>query len=291
MHMGMRNSQNARSRSDRAFCLCIYCSSCSERSRSCSPCYFLLICCQSHTQAKMPTRVQISAPATIKKFIPPPYLIIPYPLSSKAKGQALAIKGDAVINPKIVYIIVFIVFYFFKNFYSTFAYSIHPHTGKVINRVYSIVFKKSVTLYVMDGELFNMIQKQERGVSVDGPREVKHLPEFSFIPPELLKKDMPTVVSARAGEVGVQGFREKCAVVGVVLGGLSLVSWVVILFGILASIAGIALSLVGLKSSSSKCARTGLGLSLVGLIAALLYAFVASKGIINYNYFTSDFWG
>lgn len=144
----------------------------------------------------------------------------------------------------------------------------------------------------MEGELFNMIQKQEQGALIDAPREVKHLPEFSFVPQELLKKkDLPIVESAQRWKVGNQGLREKCAVAGVVLGGLSLVSWVVILFGILAAIAGIAFSIVGLKSNGSKYARIGLGLSLAGLVAALLYAFVASKGIINYNYFTSEFWG
>ena len=135
----------------------------------------------------------------------------------------------------------------------------------------------------MEGELFNAIQKQENIASADAPREVKPSPEFSFVPPELLKKETAKT----------QGFcvREKCAVVGAVFGGIALVSWVVILLGILAAIAGIALSIVGLKSSSPKYARIGLGLSIVGLIAALLYAFAAYQGMINYNYFTSEFWG
>ena len=135
----------------------------------------------------------------------------------------------------------------------------------------------------MEGELFNAIQKQESGAPAEVHHEVKPSPEFSFVPPELLKKEM----------IKTQGFcvREKCAVVGAVFGGIALVSWVVILFGILAAIAGIALSIVGLKSKSSKYARIGLGLSIVGLIAALLYAFAAYQGMINYNYFTSEFWG
>lgn len=136
----------------------------------------------------------------------------------------------------------------------------------------------------MEGELFNTIQKQENGATAEPSREVKPSPEFSFVPPELLKKEGIRTQG--------QGFcvREKCAVVGAVFGGLALVSWVVILFGILVATAGIALSIVGLKSKSSKYARIGLGLSIVGLVAALLYAFAAYQGMINYNYFTSDFW-
>lgn len=136
----------------------------------------------------------------------------------------------------------------------------------------------------MEGELFNTIQNQENGATAEHSREVKPSPEFSFVPPELLKKD--------GIQTQGQGFcvREKCAVVGAVFGGLALVSWVVILFGILAATAGIALSIVGLKSKSSKYARIGLGLSIVGLVAALLYALAAYQGMINYNYFTSDFW-
>ena len=68
----------------------------------------------------------------------------------------------------------------------------------------------------MEGELFNAIQKQENIASADAPHEVKPSPEFSFIPPELLKKETAKT----------QGFcvREKCAVVGAVFGGIALVS-------------------------------------------------------------------
>lgn len=136
----------------------------------------------------------------------------------------------------------------------------------------------------MEGELFNAIQKQESGAPAEVHHEVKPAPEFSFVPPELLKKEMIKTQG--------QGFcvREKCAVVGAVFGGIALVSWVVILLGILAAIAGIALSVAGLKSKSSRYARIGLGLSILGLVAALLYAFAAYQGMINYNYFTSEFW-
>ena len=143
----------------------------------------------------------------------------------------------------------------------------------------------------MEGELFNAIQKQENVTPAEVSRGASPLPKLSFVPPELLKKDLSGAVSAQVGTMGAQGLRGKCAVGGVVFGGLSLICWVVIIFGILASSAGIALSVAGLRSNSSKYARIGLGLSIFGVVAALLYAFAAYQGMINYNYFTSDFWG
>lgn len=131
----------------------------------------------------------------------------------------------------------------------------------------------------MEEKLFSVIQKQKSAVSIDDTYKAKRLPEFSFIPSELLEKETTS-----------HAVREKCAIASIVIGGISLLSWVVILFGILVSMFGVLLSVVGLRSNNSKYARVGLMLSLIGLAAAFLYAFAASKGIVNYNYFTTEFW-
>jgi hypothetical protein len=134
----------------------------------------------------------------------------------------------------------------------------------------------------MEGELFNQIQKQEEVTPTGALPETKQLPPLSFIPSELFKKgegDKP------------RGMRDKCALLGMILGVLAVVSWIVILFGILYSILGIILSVIGLKSTRKKWARIGLTLSIIGLILSFWYVFAAHKGMVNYNYFTSEFWG
>lgn len=145
----------------------------------------------------------------------------------------------------------------------------------------------------MEGEIFNATRKQENAAPADTSHEGESLRDFLFIPSELLKKDLPAVVSEKVGLKEMHLFhdpREVCAAASIIFGGISLVSWIVILFGLLTSISGVALAVVGFKSSGSKYARIGLGLSLAGLVASLLYAFAAYQGMVNYNYFTSEFW-
>ncbi|MBI5077747.1 MAG: hypothetical protein HZB11_00020 [Candidatus Yonathbacteria bacterium] len=134
----------------------------------------------------------------------------------------------------------------------------------------------------MEGELFNQIQKQEEVTPAGALPETKPFPHLSFIPSGLLKK--------KEGDEP-RGTRDKCALFGMILGILAVVSWVVILFGILYSILGIILSVIGLKSTRKKWARIGLTLSVIGLIISIWYVFAARNGVINYNYFTSEFWG
>lgn len=81
----------------------------------------------------------------------------------------------------------------------------------------------------------------------------------------------------------------RCAIVSVVLGSISLVSWVVMIFGLFTSVLGIIFGIMGLKSTTrAKYARLGLILSIIGFLAALLYAYTASRGMINYSYFTTE---
>lgn len=146
----------------------------------------------------------------------------------------------------------------------------------------------------MEEENFNAIQKQESAAPVEVPREANPLPELLFVPSELLKKDLLAGAPEKSGLKGLHLFhnpREVCAAASIVFGGISLISWVVILFGLLSSVSGIVLAVVGFKSDGSKYARIGLGLSIAGLVASLLYVYAASQGMINYNYFTSEFWG
>lgn len=122
----------------------------------------------------------------------------------------------------------------------------------------------------MEGEYLNPIQNQEAST-----------PKLSFIPSELLKKIEGT---------DEHGMHERCALFGLILGAIAVVSWIVILFGVVYSIVGIVLSAIGLKSSRKKWAQIGLGLSILGLILSIWYIYAAYNGMINYNYFTSEFW-
>ncbi len=76
-----------------------------------------------------------------------------------------------------------------------------------------------------------------------------------------------------------------------VFGCISIISWTIIVLGVAVSLIGIVFSILGIQSSRSKLARIGLGLSLAGGAATILYIVLIYAGIINYNYFTNEFWG
>jgi len=129
----------------------------------------------------------------------------------------------------------------------------------------------------MEGENLNQNQNTSEQTAV----EPKPLPKISFIPSELLKK-----IEVPNGHE----LHERCALLGLILGTIAVVSWVVILFGVVYSILGIILSIIGLKSARQKWAKIGLVLSIIGLLLSVWYVFAAYNGMINYNYFTSEFW-
>ena len=104
-------------------------------------------------------------------------------------------------------------------------------------------------------------------------RAQESLLQLSFIPEQLR---------------GGRSVRERCAVISVVLGGISLVSWVVMIFGAVSSVLGIIFGFVGLKSKHPKHARVGLTLSIAGFFAVLFYAFAAARGLIHLSYFTTE---
>ena len=133
----------------------------------------------------------------------------------------------------------------------------------------------------MENELFNQTQKPEEQTPTQASSETKPLPKLSFIPSDLLKKIEGN---------GEHGIHERCALFGLILGAIAVVSWVVILFGVVYSIFGIILSVIGLKSARQKWAKIGLGLSVLGLILSVWYVLAVYNGMINYNYFTSEFW-
>lgn len=130
----------------------------------------------------------------------------------------------------------------------------------------------------MDGEAFSQIQNTGELSVV----ETKPIPKISFVPSELLKKI--------EGD-SEHGIYERCALFGLILGAIAVVSWIVILFGVVYSIVGIVLSVIGLKSNRKKWAQIGLTLSIIGLLLSVWYIFAVYNGMINYNYFTSEFWG
>lgn len=129
----------------------------------------------------------------------------------------------------------------------------------------------------MEGENLNQTQNTSEQTAV----EPKPIPKLSFIPSELLKK-----IEGPNGH----GLHERCALFGLILGAIAVVSWIVILFGVVWSILGIVFSAIGLKSSRKKLAQIGLGLSILGLVLSIWYIYAAYSGMINYNYFTSEFW-
>lgn len=129
----------------------------------------------------------------------------------------------------------------------------------------------------MDGEPFNQTQNTSEQPTV----ETKPLPKLSFVPLDLLKK-----IEGNGGH----GLHERCALFGLILGAIAVVSWIVILFGVVYSILGIIISIIGLKSARQKWAKIGLALSIIGLLFSVLYVFAVYSGMINYNYFTGEFW-
>ncbi len=105
------------------------------------------------------------------------------------------------------------------------------------------------------------------------PAEKKSLMRLLFLPLE-----------PKAGD----SWRETSAIVSVVFGGISLVAWVVMLFGVLFSTLGLVFSIVGLRSNHIDHARVGFILSIIGFIAVFLFAYAASHGMINLSYFTTE---
>lgn len=130
----------------------------------------------------------------------------------------------------------------------------------------------------MEGETLN----QNQSAGEQAPIETRPIPKLSFIPSDLLKKIEGN---------GEHGLHERCALFGLILGSIAVVSWIVILFGVVYSILGIILSIIGLKSARQKWAKIGLTLSVIGLLLSVWYVYAAYNGMINYNYFTSEFWG
>lgn len=152
---------------------------------------------------------------------------------------------------------------------------------KVFHTFFILYAEKFATLSCMEGELYNTIQKQEiQGIS---PASLPpKFPDISFGPPTentSLKEGM----SPRR--------REVCAKVGLVIGGISIISWFIIALGIIFAIFGTLFSYLGLKSTHAKYARIGLYLSIVGGLLSLLYICVVYAGFMNYNYFTNELWG
>lgn len=135
----------------------------------------------------------------------------------------------------------------------------------------------------MDSEIVNIIQKKVQPESKENSFSQAQggFKKISFITPELLQK----IENTRSHKG-----REVCAYSGFVLGVMSLFSWVIILLGVLWSVTGIVLSTVGLRSSHQKLARIGLVLSVVGLIFSVSYVYAVYDGMVNYDYFTNEFW-
>lgn len=93
---------------------------------------------------------------------------------------------------------------------------------------------------------------------------------------------------------GTEAFPEKharYALIGAVLGALSLVSFFVIALSIVFAAFGALFSLLGIHSSRGRIARVGVTLSLVGALASVAYMVAVYMGVINYNYFTNELWG
>mgnify|MGYP001569458730 CR=1 len=129
----------------------------------------------------------------------------------------------------------------------------------------------------MEEETFNTIQKQGQE---EMPSAIS-FPNISFLPPQ----------EGESRFFRFSDIREKYAFAGLVFGCLSVISWTVIALGVVVSLAGILFSVAGFKSSHPRPARIGLVLSVAGGVATILYIVLIYAGIINYNYFTNEFWG
>lgn len=115
--------------------------------------------------------------------------------------------------------------------------------------------------------------KRGAGTAEERARAQESLLKLSFIPEQL--------------EEG-RGLRERCAIASVVFGGISLVSWVVMIFGVLSSVIGIILGILGVKSKHPEHARVGLTLSIIGLVVVSIYTYAAARGLIYFSYFTTQ---
>lgn len=130
----------------------------------------------------------------------------------------------------------------------------------------------------MEGD-FSSTTQRSSGATEGVPLSSPKFPDISFVPEVADRRNIGSSA------------REKCAIAGAVVGGIAVISWFVIVVGTLASIFGIALSLVGRNSSRAKYARIGLILSAAGGGLALIYMLAIYMGFINYNYFTNELWG
>lgn len=128
----------------------------------------------------------------------------------------------------------------------------------------------------MEGELYQAIQKQELQ-GIPATPTLPAFPDISFTPPK--------------EESDASHRREVCAKIGIVIGGVAIISWFVIALGIVFAIFGALFSYLGLPSSRAKHARIGLYLSLAGGLLSLLYILVVYAGFMNYNFFTNELWG
>ena len=133
---------------------------------------------------------------------------------------------------------------------------------------------------LMEGELYSTIQKQELQGVTTIPASPK-FPDISFGPP--------------VEGVSLQGWmsprvREVCAMIGIVIGAIALVAWLVIVLGILLASLGLIFSYLGLMSSRTRRARIGLYFSLTGGLLSVLHMLAVYAGLINYNFFTNDLW-
>lgn len=133
----------------------------------------------------------------------------------------------------------------------------------------------------MEGELYNTIQKQEQQ-GTPSTALPPTFPDISFGPP----------TDGTSSKRGISTHRrEVCAKVGMVIGGIAIISWFIIALGIIFALFGVIFSYFGLTSSRTKYARIGLYLSLAGGALSILYILVVYAGLVNYNYFTNELWG
>lgn len=125
----------------------------------------------------------------------------------------------------------------------------------------------------MEGGQIDTTPKGDTRTGAERAHAEESLLQLSFIPEQLQEG---------------RGARERCAIVSVVFGGISLVAWVIMIFGVVSSILGIVLGSLGLKSKHPEHARVGLTLSIIGFAAVCLYTFAAARGWIHFSYFTTE---
>lgn len=125
----------------------------------------------------------------------------------------------------------------------------------------------------MEGAQIDTTPKGDTRTAEERAQAEESMLKLSFIPEQLQEG---------------RGTRELSAIVSVVFGGISLVSWVIMIFGLASSVLGIAFGFIGLKSQHPAHARVGLTLSIIGFFAVFLYAFAAAYGMISNSYFTTQ---